>query len=145
MSILSPLKWQDGKLLLLDQRRLPAEEIWISYDDYREVASAIRQMVVRGAPAIGCAAAFGYALGVRAGAAPAEVLAVLRATRATAVNLFLALERVAAAADPVAEAIAIWKDDIDRCLRIGRHGAPLLPESGQILTHCNAGALATGG
>jgi methylthioribose-1-phosphate isomerase len=145
MSILSPLKWQDGKLLLLDQRRLPAEEIWISYDDYREVASAIRQMVVRGAPAIGCAAAFGYALGVRAGAAPAEVLAVLRATRPTAVNLFWALERVAAAADPVAEAIAIWKDDIDRCLRIGRHGAPLLPESGQILTHCNAGALATGG
>src|SRR5438309_9047580 len=122
MNILSPLRWTDGKLHLLDQRKLPNEEIWLAYDDYRAVAAAIRDMVVRGAPAIGCAAAFGYALGVRQGAPPAEVLATLRATRPTAVNLFWALERVAAAADAEAEAIAIWRDDIDRCLRIGQHG-----------------------
>ncbi|HJZ86737.1 MAG TPA: S-methyl-5-thioribose-1-phosphate isomerase [Polyangia bacterium] len=143
--ILSPLKWNDEKLWLLDQRKLPAQEVWLCYDDYREVARAIRDMVVRGAPAIGCAAAFGYALGIRQGAPPAQVLATLRATRPTAVNLFWALERVARAADPVAEAIAIWQDDIDRCLRIGRHGAALMPAAGTVLTHCNAGALATGG
>jgi methylthioribose-1-phosphate isomerase len=145
MDVLSPLRWQGGRLELIDQRRLPAEEVWLSYGDYREVARAIREMVVRGAPAIGCAAAFGYALGVRAGVPREEVLATLRATRPTAVNLFWALDRVHRAADPEAEAIAIWRDDIDRCLRIGAHGARLMPDVGAVLTHCNAGALATGG
>jgi methylthioribose-1-phosphate isomerase len=145
MDVLSPLRWQDGRLELIDQRRLPAEEVWLSFGDYLEVARAIREMVVRGAPAIGCAAAFGYALGVRAGVPREEVLATLRATRPTAVNLFWALDRVHRAADPEAEAIAIWRDDIDRCLRIGEHGARLMPDAGAVLTHCNAGALATGG
>jgi methylthioribose-1-phosphate isomerase len=146
--VFSPLKWQDGRLWLLDQRRLPTEEVWLEYRDFRQVADAIRDMVVRGAPAIGCAAAFGYALGLLEGADRAEVLATLRATRPTAVNLFWALDRMAQASDAAAavtEALAIWRDDIDRCLRIGQHGAALLPARGTVLTHCNAGALATGG
>jgi methylthioribose-1-phosphate isomerase len=143
--ILSPLRWRDGRLWLLDQRKLPGEEVWLEYRDYREVARAIRDMVVRGAPAIGCAAAFGYALGVKQGHPASEVAQALRTTRPTAVNLFWALDRVARADDPEAEARAIWRDDIDRCLRIGRHGAALLPARGNVLTHCNAGALATGG
>jgi methylthioribose-1-phosphate isomerase len=143
--ILSPIRWQNGRLGLLDQRKLPLEEVWVEYTDYREVAAAIRDMVVRGAPAIGCAAAFGYALGVAQGADRQEVMKTLRATRPTAVNLFWALDRVAKAQDATAEAVAIWKDDIDRCLRIGQNGAPVMPERGTVLTHCNAGALATGG
>jgi methylthioribose-1-phosphate isomerase len=104
---------------------------------------------VRGAPAIGCVAAFGVVLGLRRGRPLHEVLATLRATRPTAVNLFWALERMGRAAaagrDPEAEALAIWHDDIDRCRRIGRAGAALIPDGATVLTHCNAGALATGG
>src|SRR5690348_5434445 len=137
MSVFSPLRWSSGKLSLLDQRRLPGEERWIEYTDYREVARAIEEMVVRGAPAIGCAAAFGFALGVREGASRQEVLERLRATRPTAVNLFWALDRVATADDPETAAIAIWRDDIARCLRIGENGAPLMPDQGAVLTHCN--------
>jgi methylthioribose-1-phosphate isomerase len=146
---MSPLDWRQGKLWLLDQRRLPLEEEWLAYDDEREVAQAIKDMVVRGAPAIGCTAAFGVALGVRRGRPLEEVIEVLRATRPTAVNLFWALARMRAAAaagrDLVAEAQAIWDDDIERCRAIGRHGAALIPEGATVLTHCNAGALATGG
>jgi methylthioribose-1-phosphate isomerase len=146
---MSPLDWRDEKLWLLDQRRLPLEEVWLAYDDEHVVAQAIKDMVVRGAPAIGCTAAFGVVLGVRRGRPLDEVLAVLRATRPTAVNLFWALERMRAAAaagrDLVREAQAIWADDIERCRRIGRHGADLIPDGAVVLTHCNAGALATGG
>jgi methylthioribose-1-phosphate isomerase len=147
VTVFSPLAFRDGKLRLLDQRKLPAEEIWLEYTDYREVARAITDMVVRGAPAIGCAAAFGYALGALAGADRKVVYETLRATRPTAVNLFWALDRMArvADADVLAEATAIWQDDIERCLAIGRHGARLMPDRGTVLTHCNAGALATGG
>jgi methylthioribose-1-phosphate isomerase len=147
VSVFSPLEWKNGKLRLLDQRKLPTEEIWIEYTDYRAVADAIRDMIVRGAPAIGCTAAFGYALGVKAGVDRKTVYETLRATRPTAVNLFWALDRISKAsdADVEREAIAIWKDDIERCLSIGRHGARLMPDGGTVLTHCNAGALATGG
>jgi methylthioribose-1-phosphate isomerase len=152
-AVFSPLEWKDGTLHLLDQRLLPGEERWLPYRGHADVARAIKDMVVRGAPAIGVTAAFGVALGAREGVPIAQVIATLRATRPTAVNLFWALDRMARAAAaatgdlPAAlerEAIAIWKDDIERCLAIGRHGAPLLPE-GTVLTHCNAGALATGG
>jgi methylthioribose-1-phosphate isomerase len=154
--VLSPLDWADGKLWLLDQPRLPTEELWHSYDDYREVARAITTMVVRGAPAIGCTAAFGVAIGARQGAPIAQVIDTLAATRPTAVNLFWALERMRAAATAFGSgpgladalerrAVEIWHDDIARCRAIGDHGAPLLPAGGTILTHCNAGALATGG
>ena len=146
---MSPLDWRDGKLWLLDQRRLPLEEVWLAYDDERAVAQAIKDMVVRGAPAIGCTAAFGVVLGVGRGRPLGEVIATLRATRPTAVNLFWALERMQAAAaagrNLAGEAQAIWEDDIERCRRIGRHGAALVPDGATVLTHCNAGALATGG
>jgi methylthioribose-1-phosphate isomerase len=147
--VLSPLEWKDGRLHLLDQRRLPVTETWLVYDDEVGTAVAIRDMVVRGAPAIGCVAAFGVVLGLRAGRPLEEVIATLRATRPTAVNLFWALERmrhaILAGADPEAEALAIWQDDIDRCRRIGQAGAALIPDGATVLTHCNAGALATGG
>jgi methylthioribose-1-phosphate isomerase len=146
---LSPLEWRDGALWLLDQRRLPVEELWLECADELAVARAIKDMVVRGAPAIGIAAAFGVALGVARGRPLEEVIALLAATRPTAVNLFWALGRCRAAAaagrDLVAEAQAIWDDDLDRCRRIGAHGAALIPDGAVVLTHCNAGALATGG
>ncbi len=154
--VLSPLAWDEGKLWLLDQPRLPVEEVWHAYDDTPAVAEAITTMVVRGAPAIGCTAAFGVALGARRGRPLDAVVRTLAATRPTAVNLFWALERMKRAAtahgdgpglaDALGrEAVAIWHDDIDRCRRIGGHGAPLLPDGATVLTHCNAGALATGG
>jgi methylthioribose-1-phosphate isomerase len=153
--VLSPLRFVDGRLELLDQRRLPAEEQWVACRTVDEVAVAIRDMIVRGAPAIGIAAAYGVAIGAAAGEHLPDVIARLAATRPTAVNLFWALKRMkhraeldgGAGADAAAllrEAIAIHAEDIAACRAIGRHGAALLPE-GTILTHCNAGALATGG
>lgn len=157
--LMSPLRWDDGCLHLIDQLKLPGAEVWGSYTDYRAVAEAIRAMVIRGAPAIGIAAAFGVALGARQGAELDEVIAMLAATRPTAVNLFWALDRMRAriAALRVAgvsgealfqplldEAHAIWREDIEMCRRMGELGAGLLPE-GNVLTHCNAGGLATGG
>jgi methylthioribose-1-phosphate isomerase len=158
------MRWDDAteELLLIDQLRLPHEEIWHRYRDYRRVAEAITTMVVRGAPAIGIAAAYGVALAARQGADLEGALATLAATRPTAVNLFWAIGRMrrrinatvaAAGGTPapdtlffalLAEADAIRREDIEMCLRIGEFGAPLLPD-GTILTHCNAGGLATGG
>jgi methylthioribose-1-phosphate isomerase len=140
---LSPMRWHDDALELIDQRLLPTEETWIRCTTYEEVARAIKEMVVRGAPAIGCAAAYGVALGVRQNAALDQVCATLAATRPTAVNLFWALERMRK--NPtLEEAQRIQAEDIAACVAIGDHGAPLLPD-GVVLTHCNAGALATGG
>jgi len=147
--VLSPLRWKSGVLELLDQTRLPGEELWVPCRDYRAVARAIKEMIVRGAPAIGCAAAYGVALGAAQGEPLDKVIAHLRTTRPTAVNLFWALDRMARVRPASAtaleeEAIAIHREDIRACLAIGRNGADLLPE-GTVLTHCNAGALATGG
>jgi methylthioribose-1-phosphate isomerase len=146
---MSPLLWEGGTLHLLDQRLLPTEEVWLAYDDYREVARAIVEMVVRGAPAIGCTAAYGVAIGAKQGAPFDEVVKVLASTRPTAVNLFWALDRMKRVTPrtPEAlerEAIAIQEEDIAACIAMGEAGASLLPE-GTVLTHCNAGALATGG
>ncbi|MBK6848927.1 MAG: S-methyl-5-thioribose-1-phosphate isomerase [Proteobacteria bacterium] len=164
--VLSPLRWSEGRVVLLDQRALPSEELWRSYGSEAEVAEAIRSLVVRGAPAIGCAAALALAAGARAypsdesglRRAFAGGLALLRASRPTAVNLFWALERqarvfelhvakgVEAVRDALErEALAIWREDIAACRAIGQHGAALLPDGARVLTHCNAGALATGG
>ncbi len=166
MSI-KPLLYADGVLRMLDQRLLPTQEVWIDYSDYREVAEAIRTMVVRGAPAIGVAAAFGAAFGARDIYAAsftefmaefAQVCAHLAATRPTAVNLFWALERIQVCARShadlagidlkerlIAEAVAIAVEDEERNRSLGRHGEPLIPAGARILTHCNAGALATAG
>src|SRR5262249_30802278 len=132
------------------------KEVWLRYRDHEGVAEAIRKMIVRGAPAIGIAAAYGVALGVKQGADLEQTLSTLRATRPTAKNLFWALDRMknsAAAAKEAriplfpelfASAQAIHREDVQMCLRIGEHGAKLLP-AGTVLTHCNAGGLATGG
>jgi methylthioribose-1-phosphate isomerase len=145
---LSPLQYKAGVLSLLDQRALPNDEIWLDYDDFEDVADAIQTMVVRGAPAIGCTAAYGVAIGARQGAPLDQVFAALAATRPTAVNLFWALDRMRQIGpDPEAlehAAIAIHLEDIAACRAIGANGAALLPP-GVVLTHCNAGALATGG
>ena len=146
------LVWQGDCLQLLDQRCLPAEERWISARDATTVAAAIRDMAVRGAPAIGIAAAYGYALAALRGVDAAAAAAELAAARPTAVNLAWALARMhrraAAGADTaalVAEAEAIHTEDIAANQRIGEAGAALLAGSGGVLTHCNTGSLATGG
>jgi methylthioribose-1-phosphate isomerase len=162
---ISPVRWGDGRLLLLDQTRLPGEERWLACERWQEVADAIRTLVVRGAPAIGVAAAFGVALAARqsAAASPADFQADLEtareglgATRPTAVNLFWALDRMRKVAleggtlDEVrarllAEAIRVRAEDIAANRAMGDHGAALVPANARILTHCNAGALATAG
>lgn len=151
---------------LLDQRRLPADEVYLDCRDYREVAEAIRTLAVRGAPAIGIAAAFALVIG--ADAVPDEapdllarieqIGAELKATRPTAVNLFWAIDRMlgvarAHAQRPPAElkaalrreATAIYEEDVAMNRRIGAFGEPLIRDGANILTHCNAGAIATGG
>lgn len=162
-----PLRWigdfQTGHLEMIDQKLLPTQELWIEMNTAEEVAEAIRSMVIRGAPAIGIAAAFGMALGFRAyeGADPATELTrhtdLLARTRPTAVNLFWALERCQKLAQAhtgsvpelaralFVEAQAILEDDRANNLRMGEYGADLLPEGARVLTHCNTGALATGG
>jgi methylthioribose-1-phosphate isomerase len=166
MSI-KPILFENGVMKMIDQRLLPTEELWLEYDGYREVAEAIRSMVVRGAPAIGVAAAFGAAFGARDVAAddfegfwPAfeEVCEHLAATRPTAVNLFWALDRMKAYARAnrslpldelklrlLDEAAAIAQEDERINRSMGRFGEPLIPQDARVLTHCNAGALATGG
>ena len=147
------IRWQGNALSLLDQTRLPVEEVWLDYTDYRPVAVAIRTMVVRGAPAIGVTAAYAYCLAALAGEDLDQARAVLAASRPTAVNLFWALDRMANRAedcggDPealIAEAVAIHQEDVEMCKAIGLHDAAVVPEHARILTHCNAGALATGG
>ncbi len=146
------IRWQGDRLALLDQTRLPAEEVWLTYTDYRLVADAIGAMVVRGAPAIGIAAAYAYALAALAGEDLDRAKAVLAASRPTAVNLFWALERMqrkaricSDAAALVEEAKAIHAEEIEMDRQIGAYGAALVPPGGRILTHCNTGALATGG
>jgi methylthioribose-1-phosphate isomerase len=165
--MIAPIRWERHRLLLLDQTLLPAEERMREYTRWRDVADAIRTLVVRGAPAIGCAAAFGVVLAARQSAAPdghglvadlEEAIKGLAATRPTAVNLFWALDRMRGVAQahcalPVpalrerllCEAQAILDEDLAGNQVLGTHGAALVPERARILTHCNAGALATAG
>ena len=139
------IRWTGSQLQLLDQRRLPEETVWCTVQTWQQAASAITQMVVRGAPAIAITAAYGLALAVRAGADRSEAAAALGAARPTAVNLRWALTRLADVPDAqvAAEAQAIHAEDLHINQALGAHGAPLL--SGGVLTICNTGALATGG
>ena len=158
-ALLSPLRWEETtrELLLVDQLKLPHHEIWLHYRDSDGVAEAIRKMIVRGAPAIGIAAAYGVALAAQNGEDLDVAIAKLAATRPTAKNLFWALDRMrrvigenaqtdraALTAKLIAEAQEIHREDVEMCLRIGDFGGALLPP-GTVLTHCNAGGLATGG
>ena len=169
MYIAQPIQWTERGVVMLDQRRLPAEEIFHTYTSYQEVAKAIREMVIRGAPAIGVAAAMGVALGVENSAAKSldelraefpAILDTLAKTRPTAVDLFWALERmkqrfaeltsrssdlpkIKAAMVEEAKAVHAEKRATDEA--IGRFGAELMPPDGLVMTQCNAGALATAG
>jgi methylthioribose-1-phosphate isomerase len=167
--LIKTIEWTNEGVRMIDQRKLPTTEEYPMFRTYEEVAEAIRVMVVRGAPAIGVAAAMGVALGVRRSKAETSgqlkadfdtITATLASTRPTAVNLFWAIERMkrtfakAIKANSaratierlmIDEAQAIYDEDIENNRRMGRFGAELLPQSGTILTHCNAGALATAG
>ena len=136
---------EDGpRVVLLDQRRLPDEEVERSYASAAEVADAIRTMVVRGAPAIGVAAAYGLALAALQGEDLVQAEAVLAASRPTAVNLSWALAQMRD--DPTPErARALHREEVDRCRRMAAHAAGLFGPNARALTHCNAGGLATGG
>jgi methylthioribose-1-phosphate isomerase len=138
------LRLEDDAVVFLDQRRLPLEEVDVRCETATAVADAIRTMVVRGAPAIGVAAAYGIALAARNGEDLTAADRVLRESRPTAVNLAWALDEMRA--DPSAEhARRIHADEVDRCRRMAAHTAELLAPGTRALTHCNAGGLATGG
>jgi methylthioribose-1-phosphate isomerase len=153
------IQWTDEGVVMIDQTRLPREEVYVTCRTYQEVADAIRSMVIRGAPAIGVAAAMGVALGVlRSGDPFEQICDTLAATRPTAVNLFWAIDRMKKLHEslrgrPVeeigehmaAEARQIRLEDIAINEAIGRNGAELVPDGRTVLTHCNAGALATAG
>jgi len=161
------LEWKNNALVLLDQTLLPAQVKYRRYTDYRQVAQAIRDLIVRGAPAIGVAAAYGVALGMETFKGKEktkhfqrldEVIAELQSTRPTAVNLFWSLDRMKKVAQQhrslsvrginqllMKEALLIHQEDVEMCRKIGENGAKLLSNQCTLLTHCNAGALATGG
>jgi methylthioribose-1-phosphate isomerase len=158
------IQWTGAGVVMIDQTRLPLEEKYVTCRTYEEVAAAIRDMIIRGAPAIGVAAAMGVALGaLEAGEADFEsrmetVCGTLAATRPTAVNLFWAIDRMKRAYKAlrgrpigeircalVEEARRVREEDIEICRAIGRNGAALVPDHKTVLTHCNAGALATAG
>jgi len=161
------IEWTDDGVVMLDQRLLPTQEIYHTYTNHNEVAEAIRSMVVRGAPAIGVAAAMGIALGVKISDAgsPAEldilfdrICSEIASTRPTAVNLFWAVERMkgvysrtrsqgmaAIRLALIHESTAMHAEDIESNRAMGRFGQELIPAKAHILTHCNAGALATAG
>ena len=167
--MLPTIEWKDDVVVMIDQRKLPASEVYVTCKTANDVAKAIKTMVIRGAPAIGVAAAMGIAVGmIRSRATGTKQFTtefqktcdLMAGTRPTAVNLFWAIERMkkafaAAAQDGqsvdeikrrlVAEARAIHDEDVQSCKTMGAHGAGLVPESARILTHCNAGALATAG
>jgi methylthioribose-1-phosphate isomerase len=167
--MLPTIDWTDAAIVMIDQRKLPQREIYVHCKTAPEVARAIKTMVIRGAPAIGVAAAMGIALGVRQSKATGtaklaaefhKMCELMAATRPTAVNLFWAIDRMrrtfaavaqaGASVDEIkarleAEARLIHDEDVASCRAIGAHGAALVPDGARILTHCNAGALATAG
>ena len=167
--MLPTIDWTGDTVVMIDQRKLPASEVYVTCRTAQEVAKAIRTMVIRGAPAIGVAAAMGIALGMKRSSASGtkqfttefqKTCEMMAATRPTAVNLFWAIERMKrtfaeAAQDGCSvaeikarlevEAGRIHDEDVRSCRAMGAHGASLVPEAARILTHCNAGALATAG
>ena len=167
--MLPTIEWQPDAVVMIDQRKLPGQEIYIRCKTAAEVARAIKTMVIRGAPAIGVAAAMGLALGMNRSKAQGtrqfavefnKLCDLMAATRPTAVNLFWAIARMKKClseavlagnsvdevkAALVREAQAIHDEDVDSCKAMGRHGAAVVPANARILTHCNAGALATAG
>lgn len=166
MSSFKTIEWKDDRVVMIDQTRLPGEEVYVECLTYEDVADAIKRMVIRGAPAIGVAAAMGVALGAVKTetsdrdlftARMKEVSDVLLATRPTAVNLAWGVKRMAKLLEDetgsvadikarlVEEAVRVLEEDVRTCMDIGRWGADLIEDGSVVMTHCNAGALATGG
>jgi methylthioribose-1-phosphate isomerase len=141
----SIIRLEGDRVVMLDQRRLPDEEVELVCHSSAEVAEAIRTLAVRGAPAIGVAAAYGYALAAMGGEDLDAAAAALAAARPTAVNLEWALREVRAARDPAARARELHAEEVERCRRMSSHAAALVGDGARALTHCNTGALATGG
>jgi methylthioribose-1-phosphate isomerase len=139
------VRLEEDRVVLLDQRRLPGEEVELSCASAADVAEAIRTLAVRGAPAIGVAAAYGYALAARRGDDLDSAYTVLASSRPTAVNLAWALAEVRVADDPAARARQLHAEEVERCRQMSAHAAGLVAYGSRALTHCNTGALATGG
>ncbi|MCL6623514.1 MAG: S-methyl-5-thioribose-1-phosphate isomerase [Fimbriimonadales bacterium] len=139
------LRFENGILWVLDQRHVPEKEVWLPLQSWEEVADAIRVMAVRGAPLIGVAGGYGLAMAFQAGEDGKRAFQVLSETRPTAVNLFKALERVARAPDPIAEADQILREEETANELISERGSELLPEEAVVMTLCNTGSLATPG
>ncbi|MDQ6797464.1 MAG: S-methyl-5-thioribose-1-phosphate isomerase [Actinomycetota bacterium] len=136
------IEWADGRVRLIDQRRLPADLVMLDIATVDELCHAIATMAVRGAPALGVAGAMGIALAKVTGVPLADAAALLIGTRPTAVNLAWGVAQALRADDPVAEARRMAVDDVARNRRLGAYGAVLVPEDGRVYTHCNAGSLA---
>ena len=139
--------FEDGRVVMIDQRRLPHELVFVSFDDYRDVAEAIRNMTTRGAPSIGATAAYAMCLAALKGEDLETAARDIKAARPTANDLFYAVDRMAESlaegADPVEAADAYAQSMVDKCIAIGEYGAPLIKDGFKVMTHCNAGALAT--
>ena len=147
MSDLAPeriVRLEENAVVLLDQRRLPDEEVELRCTSAAAVADAIRDMAIRGAPAIGIAAAYGYALAAALGEDLDEAYEALASARPTAVNLLWALEEMRSDSTPE-RARALHEEEVERCRRMARHAVALVAPSSRVLTHCNTGGLATGG
>lgn len=166
MSSFKTIEWKDNKVVMIDQRKLPSEEVYIECGSYEEVARAIKEMVIRGAPAIGDAAAMGIAVGALNTDTEdidtfkervKQIAEHIKSTRPTAVNLFWASDRMLRVMEEttgdvnalkkalINESKSILKEDIETCKRLGILGAELIDDGMTVMTHCNAGALATGG
>lgn len=139
------VRLEGDRVVVLDQRRLPEERVELECRTAAEVAEAIRTLAVRGAPAIGIAAAYGYALAAAHGEDVGHAFAVLAAARPTAVNLGWALREVRAAEEPAERAREIHREEVERCRQMAEHAASLFAPGTRALTHCNTGGLATGG
>lgn len=136
------LEWEDNKLKLIDQTKLPDELTYVYCESYQEVIVAIKDMIVRGAPAIGVSAAFGMALAELAGEDMDKVAIEMKSARPTAVNLMWAVDRVMGSENALEEALKMFQEDIDTNKSIGKYGAEVIDKGDTVLTHCNAGALA---
>jgi methylthioribose-1-phosphate isomerase len=148
MRVLRPeqiVRLESNRVVLLDQRRLPDEAVELVCRSAGDVAEAIRDLAVRGAPAIGIAAAYGYALAAERGEDLDEAFGLLAGARPTAANLVWALREVRSASDPAARARELHVEEVERCRRMSVHAAGLLGAGSRALTHCNTGGLATGG
>ena len=136
------IEWENNKLKLIDQTKLPDELTYVYCENYREVIVAIKDMIVRGAPSIGVAAGFGMALAYLNDDDLDKAADEIKTARPTAINLFWAVDRALNSKNPLDEALKMYREAIDNNMAIGKYGSQIIDDGDTILTHCNAGALA---